>query len=146
MKGESKQLNMPKYTFLEEFFDAQTAETKGLLLAIDNILISSDLAMKSFLSFNTAFYKIKREIGYVGKIDKKKGVEFCFLRGFQIQNEFLDAKNRKIVAGITFRNVADLEEKEEVFREIIQEAILLDQAHKHSSFYETLNANRLKKS
>jgi hypothetical protein len=136
---------MPKYTFLEDYFDAQIPEIRQLLLAIDHVLMTSDPKIKSSVLFNTAFYKIKNEIGYIGSIKKNKGVEFCFIRGFQINNPFLDSKNRKIVAGITFKNLTDFLEKEDVFREIIQEAILLDEHHERSAFYETFNAKRIKK-
>lgn len=135
---------MPKYFFVEEFFEAQQPTHQHLLKLIDNLILCSDEGFKSYISFNTVFYKIKREVIYIGKIRPKTGIEICFMRGPKLSNEhgLLDSKGRKIIAGITILDVKDFFEIEEILAETIQEAIMLDEKHDRSAFYEVLSANR----
>jgi Domain of unknown function (DU1801) len=137
---------MPKYFFIDEFFEAQRPEHRQLLVAIDALIMKSDARFKSYISFNTIFYKCKKEVIYIGKIRPKTGIEICFMRGPKLKNEhgLLDAKGRKIIAGIQVLNLKDFFEKEEILAETIQEAVMLDEQHDRSAFYDVLSANRKK--
>ena len=98
--------------------------------------------MHETLKYNTAFYVRKSWLCYIGIIRKKIGVEVCFARGYDISNEhgLLLAKGRAAMRGITFRDVSDFEQKADVFMEILQEAILLDDLRKRSAAADILGA------
>jgi hypothetical protein len=59
------------------------------------------------------------------------------LPGFHLSNDsgLLDAKNRKLIKGISFKNLQDYEEKEEGFLETLQEAILFNEMNPDVKFY-----------
>jgi hypothetical protein len=67
-------------------------------------------------------------------------VEVCFVKGFHIKDEagVLDAKDRKLVKGITFTDLADFEAKEDAFLEVLQEAILLNETQPELKFYNMI--------
>lgn len=64
-------------------------------------------------------------------------MEVCFVKGFYLNNEsgLLDAKDRKLIKGITFNNLVDYQEKEESFLEILQEAIMFNEMNPEIKFY-----------
>jgi hypothetical protein len=77
-------------------------------------------------------------------VKKTKAVEVCFVKGFHLSNEsgLLDAKDRKLIKGISFKNLEDYEQKEEAFLEILQEAILLNETQPDLKFYNMVVTGR----
>lgn len=57
------------------------------------------------------------------------GVDLSFVHGKKLSNEhqLLENKNRKTVASIRFHSLAELEEREEQVRQILNEAAILNQ-------------------
>lgn len=135
---------MPKYLCVDEFIEAQSKSIQAIIFALDRLIMVSDIRFKTHLGFNTVFYKLKHEVIYIGKIREKTGLELCFMRGLLLKNShgLLDNKGRKIVAGIMIQNLADFRAKQEAIAESIQEAVMLDDQHDRSVYYEVLSANR----
>lgn len=77
------------------------------------------------IKYGIPMYYRKSWVCYLNPI-KKNGIELAFTKGFQLSNEqgILNRKNRKMVAGIDLFHLAELPEA--AIREIIQEAIILD--------------------
>jgi hypothetical protein len=103
--------------------------------------------MRERFLFNTAMFGVKNELCYFVVLNKNKGIEVGFHRGFQMSNEqgLLESKKRKFIHGITFIDQKDLKNKETIFKEILQEAIILDGIYEKSFFSEILQARRKKK-
>jgi tyrosine-protein phosphatase YwqE len=124
----------------EDFIERQEPHIQVILLRLVDILMSSHPKIKTKISFNTPFFKVKNDFCYFGKIHKKNGVELCFLRGVELSNEqgLLDAKGRRIISGLQIKDIEDLKLKEQSIREIIQEALILDDYHNKHPFSEVL--------
>jgi hypothetical protein len=133
-----------KYISVEDFIQGQAPQFGLLLWHIRELILCSHPKTKERILFNTPMFAVKKEFCYVGTIKAKTGIEIGFHRGFQMSNQqgLLDAKGRKYIAGISFKSLDDLKEKEEAFLEIIQEAIILDEINEKSIFAEVLNAGK----
>ncbi len=81
--------------------------------------------LRSSISYGVPMYRRKGWVCYLNPI-KKDGVEMAFMRGHRLSNEqgILDRKGRKLVAGIDLFDASRL--PMEVIREIVQEALILD--------------------
>ncbi len=137
---------MKKYLSFEDFAQNQDSELGELLWTIRGTILNAHPRMKEKILYGMPMYAVKKEICYFGIIRKKTGIEIGFHRGFQLANEtgILDPKNRKYIAGITFKDVADFKQKRIIFIETLQEAIILDEIHEKSIFAEVLNSGRKK--
>jgi Domain of unknown function (DU1801) len=135
-----------KYISVEDFIDHQTTELRSLLYYLRRLLMVAHPHMRERLSFNTPFYHCFDYLCYFGKIHKKKGIEICFAKGFLLSNEqgVLQADNRKMIRGIWFHDLADFQQQEEVFLEILQEAILLNETKPTETFAKLIFAKRSK--
>jgi hypothetical protein len=124
----------------EHFIENQEPHIQAILWRLHDILMSSHPKIKAKISFNTPFFKAKHDFCYFGKIHKKNGVELCFLRGVELSNEqgLLDAKGRRIISGVMIKDLEDLKLKEQSIREIIQEALILDEHYEKHPFSEVL--------
>ncbi len=120
---------MAKYLHCEDFFDRQLPAFQPLLMLIRESILSTDAHLRETLKYNTPFYIRKSWVCYIGSVHKKLGVEICFPRGYELSNEhnLLLAKGRAAIRGIHFSNSNEFLEKESVFLEILQEALLLDE-------------------
>jgi hypothetical protein len=134
-----------KYLSVEEFIISQSHEYIGLLKAIDKVVAVAHTEMKSRISFNTPFYYCFDLLAYFGKINKK-GVDFAFAKGILIEDEsgILESKGRKLVKSITFKNIDDFIAKEELFLEILQKAIMINENADSPSFREMIFKPRVK--
>jgi hypothetical protein len=119
---------MAKYFHTEDFFEGQLPEFQSLLMLIRESILSADPHLRETLKYNTPFYVRKSWVCYIGIIRKKTGVEIGFPRGYMISNEhgLLQTKGRAAMQGITFLNSDDFLKKEDIFLQILQEALVLD--------------------
>lgn len=74
------------------------------------------------IRFGIPFYDYKKWLCYLSP-QKKGGIELCFIQGLKLDPEgvYLDAKNRKQVAGITFREAREIDQT--LVRALVLEAI-----------------------
>ena len=81
--------------------------------------------LEANISYGIPMYYRKTWVCYLNPI-KKNGIELAFTKGHLLSNEqgILNRKKRKMVSGIDLYDVSEL--PEEAIREIIQEAIILD--------------------
>ena len=137
---------MKKYLSFEDFAQNQDSELIELLWTIKQTILNTHPRMRERILYGMPMFAVKKEICYFGIIRKKLGIEIGFHRGFQLANEagILAHKNRKYIAGITFKDLADFNQKRTIFIETLQEAIILDEIHEKSIFAEMLNSGRKK--
>lgn len=97
-----------------------------------NGLITSYPKVTSKISYKIPFYHQKSWVCYLNPIKPDK-VELAFTRADELSNEqgLLDFKNRKQIAGITFSSVGEIDKH--LLNEILQEALLLDEAVPYKS-------------
>jgi hypothetical protein len=139
---------MNKYNSIENFIESQEHVISALLNQLRNLILNAHPKMRERFMFNTAMFGIKNELCYFVVLNKNKGIEVGFHRGFQMSNErgLLESKKRKFIHGITFKDLEDLKNKEASFKEILQEAIILDEINEKSISSEILQGGRKKKS
>ncbi len=139
---------MNKYISIEDFIESQEPVNTALMNQLRNLILNAHPKMKERFLFNTAMFGVKNELCYFVVLNKNKGIEVGFHRGFQMSNDqgLLESKKRKFIHGITLKDLEDLKNKEAIFKEILQEAIILDEINEKSIFSEILQARRKKKS
>ncbi len=139
---------MNKYISIEDFIESQELVISALLYQLRKTILHAHPKMTERFMFNTAMFGVKNELCYFVVLNKNKGVEVGFHRGFQMSNEqgLLESKKRKFIHGVTLKDLDDFKNKEASFKEILQEAIILDDINEKSIFSEILQAGRKKKS
>lgn len=137
---------MKKYTSIEEYIEYQSVENQLIIERTQKIIHSSHPRMFEKFDHNVIVFGVKNPICYIVTLKGNDGIEVGFHRGKDLSNEqgILEAKNRKYISGITFKNLQDFEMKEQKFKEIIQEAILLDEFYEKSVFTEILQKGKSK--
>jgi uncharacterized protein YdhG (YjbR/CyaY superfamily) len=137
---------MNKYTSIEDFIESQEPEITALLWHLRHNILNAHPKMKERFLFNTAMFGIKNELCYFVIMKNNSGVEVGFHRGFQMSNEqgLLETKKRQYIKSIAFKNIIDFQEKATFFKEIIQEAIILDEINEKSIFSEILSRRKNK--
>ncbi len=110
---------------VEDFIYEKEGKQRELLLYFHQILVE-ELGLTPKIRYKVPFYYQKSWICYLNPL-KDGTLEFAFLRGNELANEqgLLEAKGRKQVSGITFRELADI--PLEVMYETLQEALVLDE-------------------
>ncbi|MDX1363386.1 MAG: DUF1801 domain-containing protein [Arenibacter latericius] len=118
-------------TEVEEFIYQFEDDQRKMMLFLHNWL-TKDLTLTEKMRFNIPFYFGKSWICYLNPTKKGK-IEFAFVRGNELSNEqgLLDSKGRKQVYSIEFEKINDI--PKQALNEIIQEAILLDEAKPYQS-------------
>jgi len=139
---------MTNYLSVDDFKDHQPSHIRKLISGLQELILNAHPKMQEHFTINTPMYKVRHDVCYIGKIHSTKGLELCFLRGFQLSNEqgLLDSKGRKYIHGITFTDADDLNTKKHAFLEVLNEALILDQMHERNVFTDMLQAARKKKS
>ncbi len=110
----------------ESFIDHSEGKQRDLYLFLHHFF-TVKIGMSCKLRFKIPFYDHKSWVCYVNPI-KKKGVELVFLQGKKLSNVqgVLDARGRKQVAGIYLNEISEIDES--ILYEIVQEALLIDEA------------------
>lgn len=98
---------------------------------LHDLIMSCD-RMSAKIKFRIPFYYQKSWVCYLNPT-KNKGVELCFTRANELSNEnnLLDFKNRKQVAGITYYDYSEIDES--LIHEVLNEALILDDHVKYSN-------------
>lgn len=109
----------------------QTSENQQKILWALHHLIVEVPEITSKIRYKIPFYYRKSWICYLSP-KKTQEIELVFLRGQELSNEqgILESKDRKQVSGILLSSLDEF--PEEAIREILQEAILLDETVPYS--------------
>jgi hypothetical protein len=117
---------------VEEFIYNYDGNRREIMLFLHDLLVS-DFNLRSGISYKIPFYYRKSWICYMNPT-KDGGIEFAFQRGNELSNEqgLLVDRGRKQVRGIIFKTLFDIPLPS--LREVLQEAILLDEKIQYKSF------------
>jgi hypothetical protein len=134
---------MPRYLDVHDFYEQVEPSLRPLAYAIRDTFVVADPQLRECLKYNTPFFERKSWVAYVGKVRKNVGIEVCFPRGLSISNEhgLLQLKDRRAIMGILFSSLQDFQDKGEVFSEIVQEALLLDEISPRSAAADLLGGH-----
>jgi hypothetical protein len=112
---------------LLDFFDGLTTSQKAIFQLVHQECITfHSLQLK--MRYGLPFYDGKKWICYFNP-QKSGMVELCFLNGQALSPRpgVIEAKGRKMVAGVTLKTVEDYLDKD--VASILEEAVLFDQEH-----------------
>ena len=115
---------------VEDYFLDFDGDQKQIMLYLHSLLTEEFNLIPKF-QYNLPFYYRKSWICYL--FPTKKGlIELSFTRGKELSNEqgILKSRGRKLVSSIEFNELKDIPEKE--IREVIHEAIILDETVPYS--------------
>ncbi|MFK7922424.1 MAG: DUF1801 domain-containing protein, partial [Bacteroidia bacterium] len=95
-------------------------------------LFCEEMGLISKIRYKVPFYYNRSWICYLNPT-KTEGIELVFLRGNELSNiqGILEARGRKQVSGILLSKVSEI--PQEAIREIMHEAIILDETVKYES-------------
>jgi hypothetical protein len=129
-------------TLIEEFVSDQLFYKKLIYRRIHNIILDAAPSIEMRLRFGIPFYDFLGWMCYMKSDRKGNGVYIAFIRGFELSNEqgLLEANGRTQIKSITYFDVKEI--KEEPLREIIHEALLLNEEHYKSK--KTKNSRKAK--
>ena len=99
---------------------------REMLFFLHDFILLQHPSMSSRLRYKIPFYDVHSWICYLNPL-KKGGLELVFLHGQKISShsEYLQTRGRKMVSGIIFKNISEINES--ILGEIIQEAIIIDE-------------------
>jgi hypothetical protein len=114
---------------IEEFVLDQAPYKQAIFKRIHNIVMNEAPNIEARFRFGIPFYDYLGWMCYMKSDRKGNGVYIAFIRGFELSNEqgLLEANGRTQIKSITYFDVKEI--KEEPLREIIQEALLLNEEH-----------------
>lgn len=114
-----------------DYISGLESPQKEIMTILDQMFHAND-RMSSKIRFKVPFYYQKSWVCYLNPI-KKGGVELCFIRANEMSNEnqLLDFKDRKQVAGISYFSTEEIDQR--ALNQVIQEALILDETVKYSS-------------
>lgn len=118
---------------VEAYILDQEGSQREIFSYLDHLIMSHP-GVTSGIRYRVPFYFRKTWFCYLNPLKgKKKGLEMSFIRGNELPNSsgLLQFKGRKQVAGI---EITDLRQySEETLRELIMEALILDEEKKYAS-------------
>jgi hypothetical protein len=112
---------------VQAYFDRQSPHNQEIMYLLRHLILSSDPRIVEEAKFNTPFYMYRGWLCYLNS--RPKYVDLGFCRGAKLSNEdgLLLTANRKTVTSLRISEMIDIQEDR--FREIIQEAMLLNEWH-----------------
>ena len=117
-------------TEAENYIYSLQGDQREIMFYFHHLLVD-EMNLHCKMRFKIPFYDGKSWICYLSPL-KNGRVELVFTRGRELSNEqgLLQARERKQVAGMLFGKLSDV--PEETVREVIHEAILLDEIKPYS--------------
>ncbi|MEM1407658.1 MAG: DUF1801 domain-containing protein [Bacteroidota bacterium] len=115
---------------VDDFIQNYEGEQRKILNYL-HLALADELELIPKIRYKIPFYYKRSWICYLNPT-KRKTVDFCFLRGNELSNqqELLSGKGRKQVMSIEIAKLSDLPEG--AIKEVIHEALLLDESVPYS--------------
>ena len=115
---------------VDEYINRQTPEIHRLLDHIRRLILEAAPRIQEKINWGVPFYSHKGQLCYLNPLRSPEGaVDLCFLRGYELANEqnILEDRGRRTVRSLVVRAG---EVNEELIRELLHEAILLNETSK----------------
>lgn len=113
----------------QEYILQQPENYRPIFNKLRQIILQSAPGIEEKIRFGIPFFDYFGWMCYLSPLKNNNGVYIAFLRGFELSNEqgILEAGKRTMVKSITYNSAKAIQEKP--LREIIQEALLLNEEH-----------------
>jgi hypothetical protein len=113
----------------QEYILTQPENYQSIFKLLRQIILQSAPNIEERIRYGIPFFDYHGWMCYLSPLKKDKGVYIAFLRGFELSNEqgILEANGRTMIKSITYTHVKEIQEAH--LREIIQEALLLNEEH-----------------
>jgi hypothetical protein len=100
-----------------------------IMSVLRNMILDVGPHVQEKISYKIPFFYFHGPLCYLSPTFD--GIYIGFVRGHQLSNEhgLLEKKDRKFVRSIHFYSLAELEEREEQIRQILNEAAILNEYH-----------------
>jgi hypothetical protein len=100
-----------------------------IMSVLRNMILDVGPHVQEKISYKIPFFYFHGSLCYLSPTFD--GIYIGFVRGHQLSNEhrLLEKKDRKFVRSIHFYSLAELEEREEQIRQILNEAAILNEYH-----------------
>ena len=111
---------------VEDYINRQTPEIHRLLDQIRRLIMDAAPRVQEKISWGVPFFFHKGHLCYLNPLrTPEAAIDLCFLRGHELSNEqgVLENRGRRTVRSLVVRADAV---NEELIRELLQEAILLN--------------------
>jgi hypothetical protein len=114
---------------VQDYIALQPKSKAQIMSVLRNMVLDVAPHVEEKISYTVPFFYFHGPFCYLSPtID---GVYIGFVRGHQLSNEqgLLEIKKRKYIRSMHFFSLAELEEKEETIRQILNEAAILNEYH-----------------
>ena len=100
-----------------------------IMSVLRNMILDVGPHVQEKISYKIPFFYFHGPLCYLSPTFD--GMNIGFVRGHQLSNEhrLLEKKDRRFVRSIHFYSLAELEEREETIRQILNEAAILNEYH-----------------
>lgn len=126
---------------VSDFISAKPSPQKEILIALRNIILAAHPFMEEKIRYGVPFFDYLGAMCYLSIPAKKNYVYIGFIHGKDLSNEqgILETKERKQIRSISYFSVEEM--KEELLREVLQEAILWNEI-KHKEKKERIKKKK----
>jgi uncharacterized protein YdhG (YjbR/CyaY superfamily) len=114
-------------TDVQDYIASQRPSHKEMMSVLRRWALDLGPHAQEKMSYNVPFFYFYGPLCYLNPV--AEGVDLSFTKGNKLSNEqqLLENKKRKTVASIRFHSLAEVEEREEQIRQILNEAAILNQ-------------------
>jgi uncharacterized protein YdhG (YjbR/CyaY superfamily) len=112
---------------VQEYISEQRISQKEIMSVLRRWILDLGPHAQEKISYTVPYFYFYGPLCYLTA--PADGVDLSFAHGKKLSNEqkLLEVKNRKTVASIRFHSLAEVEEREEQIRQILNEAAILNQ-------------------
>ncbi|MFT7612738.1 MAG: hypothetical protein ACI9J3_001701 [Parvicellaceae bacterium] len=115
-----------------KYYISSVSDKQRVILEYLDAVITEHPKVISKIRYHVPFYYLKSWLCYLNP-RKDGSIDLSFIRGNELSNEqgILEARDRKQVRSLVFNDIKDV--SEELLRNILQEAFLLDEIVPYTS-------------
>jgi uncharacterized protein YdhG (YjbR/CyaY superfamily) len=112
---------------VQEYIATQRPLQKEIMSVLRRWILDLGPHAQEKISYTVPFFYFYGPLCYLNPV--AEGVDLSFTKGNKLSNEqnLLEDKKRKTVASVRFHSLAEVEEREEQIRQILNEAAILNQ-------------------
>jgi uncharacterized protein YdhG (YjbR/CyaY superfamily) len=112
---------------VQDYIASQRPFQKEMMSVLRRWILDLGPHAQEKISYTVPFFYYYGPLCYLNPAGD--GVDLSFTKGTKLSNDqkLLEEKNRKTVASIRFHSLAELEEREEQVRQVLNEAAILNQ-------------------
>ncbi|MBL0742050.1 DUF1801 domain-containing protein [Chryseolinea lacunae] len=112
---------------VRSFITEQPSPQREIMTILRSWIMDLGPHTQEKISYSIPYFHFYGQLCYLNPV--KDGVDLGFNKGYELSNDegLLETKGRKHVKSITFYSVAELEEREDALRHLLNEAAILNE-------------------